>query len=401
MLGAIAEGATVVRGFLASEDCLATQAALEAMGVAIERQRDGLVRIAGVGAHGLRAPSNILDLGNSGTAIRLLMGLLAGQSFDSKLTGDASLQQRPMERVAAPLRQMGARIATANGGRPPVAISGGSRLRGIDYQLPMASAQVKSALLLAALFADGETTIRSPGPSRDHTERMLPAFGVTVERAGLSATVRGGTRLRGAAVAVPGDASSAAFLVVAALVLPDSEVRLDGVLLSPTRTAFLEVLRAMGGHVEARLEATDPEPVGSIVASSSALRGTTVDPALVPSLIDEVPALAAAAAFAEGPFTVTGAGELRVKESDRIAALAQGLAALGARVRELPDGLVVEGGAPLLGARVQSHGDHRIAMALSVAALAASGETEVEGAECVAVSFPGFYALVDRATGRA
>ena len=220
---------------------------------------------------------------------------------------------------------------------------------------------------------------------------------MTVQRDGLAASVRGGARRRGTEVAVPGDASSAAFLVVAALVLPESEVRLDGVLLSPTRTAFLDVLRAMGGRIEVLLEATDPEPFGSIVACSSRLRGIAVDPALVPSLIDEVPALAAAAAFAEGAFTVTGAGELRVKESDRIAALAEGLAALGARVRELADGLVVEGGARLRGARVRSHGDHRIAMALSVAALAAEGATEVEGAECVAVSFPDFYALLARA----
>jgi 3-phosphoshikimate 1-carboxyvinyltransferase len=230
---------------------------------------------------------------------------------------------------------------------------------------------------------------------------MLPAFGVPVERDGLAATVRGGARLRGTDVLVPGDASSAAFLVVAALVLPDSEVRLDGVLLSPTRTAFVEVLRAMGGRVLTRLEASDPEPIGSIVASSSELHGTTVDPALVPSLIDEVPALAVAAACARGTFTITGAGELRVKESDRIAALAEGLEALGARVRERPDGLVVEGGAALRGARVRSHGDHRIAMCLSVAALAAEGPTEVEGAGCVAVSFPEFFAVLDQATGRA
>jgi 3-phosphoshikimate 1-carboxyvinyltransferase len=230
---------------------------------------------------------------------------------------------------------------------------------------------------------------------------MLPAFGVHVGRGPLFATVRGGARLHGAQVQVPGDASSAAFLVVAALVLPDSEVRLDGVLLSPTRTAFLDVLRAMGARVEVRVEATEPEPVGSILASSSRLRGTAVDPALVPSLVDEVPALAAAAALAEGTFTVTGAAELRVKESDRIAALAEGLAALGARVRELPDGLEVEGGRALRGAGVRSHGDHRIAMALSVAALAAEGTTEVEGSDCVAVSFPGFYALLAEASGRA
>ena len=230
---------------------------------------------------------------------------------------------------------------------------------------------------------------------------MLPAFGVSLEREGLRARVRGGARLRGAEVVVPGDASSAAFLVVAALVLPDSHVELEGVLLSPTRTAFVDVLRAMGGRVEVRLVASEPEPIGSIVASSSALHGTTVDPAIVPALVDEVPALAAAAAFADGRFTVTGARELRIKESDRISALVEGLAAMGASVRELPDGLVIEGGRPLTGAAVRSHGDHRIAMALSIAALAASGATHVDGAACVAVSFPGFYALVEQATSRA
>jgi 3-phosphoshikimate 1-carboxyvinyltransferase len=399
ILGAMAEGETLVRNYSSAADCASTLACLRGLGVDV--RGDGTeVRIAGGGLSSWRAPAlPALDAGNSGSTLRMLAGALAGRPFRSVLTGDESLRRRPVERVAAPLRAMGATIRTTDG-KPPLTIEGG-RLTGLAYDLPVPSAQVKTAVLLAGLQADGATTVREPFPSRDHTERMLPAFGVAVEREGLSATVRGGARLRGTVVAVPGDASSAAFLVVAALVLPDSEVRLDGVLLSPTRTAFLEVLRAMGGRVEARLEATDPEPVGSILASSSPLRGTTVDPALVPSLIDEVPALAAAAAFAEGPFTVAGAGELRVKESDRIAALAQGLAALGARVRELPDGLVVEGGAPLLGARVQSHGDHRIAMALSVAALAASGETEVEGADCVAVSFPGFYALVDRATGRA
>lgn len=396
ILGAMAEGETRIRNYSSAADCASTLACLRGLGVEI--RRDGAdVAIEGRGVGAWRAPEAVLDAENSGSTIRMLAGALGGRPFRTVLTGDESLRRRPVERVAAPLRRMGATVLTTDG-RPPMTIEGG-RLRGLVHDLPVASAQVKTAVLLAGLQADGTTTVREPGPSRDHTERMLPAFGATVERAGLAATVRGGTRLRGAAVAVPGDASSAAFLVVAALVLPDSEVRLDGVLLSPTRTAFLDVLRAMGGDVEARLDATDPEPVGSIVARSSRLHGTTVDPALVPSLVDEVPALAAAAAFAEGPFTVTGAAELRVKESDRIRALVEGLAILGARVRELPDGLVVEGGARLRGARVRSHGDHRIAMALSVAALGADGATEIEGAECVAVSFPGFYALLEKARG--
>jgi 3-phosphoshikimate 1-carboxyvinyltransferase len=394
ILGAMAEGTTQVRNYSSAADCASTLSCLRGLGVAIDRQADA-VTIDGRGVDSWRAPSAVLDAENSGSTLRMLAGALAGRPFRSVMTGDVSLRRRPVERVAAPLRAMGATVLTSDG-KPPITIEGG-RLRGLTYDLPVASAQVKTAVLLAGLQAEGRTTVREPAPSRDHTERMLPAFGVRVEREGLAAAVHGGQRLRGTEVSVAGDASSAAFLVVAALVLPDSEVRLDGVLLSPTRTAFLDVLRGMGGRVEARLTATEPEPVGSILASSSSLTGTTVDPALVPSLIDEVPALAAAAAFARGRFTVSGASELRVKESDRIAALAEGLAALGARVRELPDGLVVDGGAPLRGTRVRSHGDHRIAMALSVAALAAEGATEVEGAECVAVSFPGFYELLERA----
>jgi len=398
LLGALAEGETRVRNYSSGADCASTLACLRELGVAI-RQEASAVTIAGGGPGSWRAPAAFLDAGNSGSTIRMLAGALAGRPFRSVLTGDESLRRRPLERVAAPLRAMGATVLTTDG-RPPMTIEGGG-LRGMTHDLPVASAQVKTALLLAGLQAEGVTTVREPAPGREHTERMLPLFGVSVRRERLSAAVSGGARLRGADVDVPGDASSAAFLVVAALVLPDSEVRLERVLLSPTRTAFLEVLRAMGGRVETRLEADDPEPVGSIVASSSRLHGTTVDPALVPSLIDEVPALAAAAAFAEGPLTVTGAGELRVKESDRIAALAEGLVALGARVREMPDGLVVERGAGLRGARVRSRGDHRIAMALAVAAMAAEGASEIEDSDCVAVSFPEFFAVLARGTGRA
>ncbi len=394
ILGAMAEGTTRIRNYSSAADCASTLSCVGGLGVGIDRQADA-VAIHGGGVDSWHAPAAVLDAENSGSTIRMLAGALAGRPFRSVMTGDESLRRRPVERVAVPLRALGATVLTSDG-KPPITIEGG-RLRGVAYDLPVASAQVKTAVLLAGLQAAGRTCVREPAPSRDHTERMLPAFGGRVEREGLAATVEGGQRLRAAEVVVPGDASSAAFLVVAALVLPDSEVRLDGVLLSPTRTAFLDVLRAMGGRIEARLATTDPEPVGSIVASSSSLSGITVDPALVPSLVDEVPALAAAAAFARGRFAVSGASELRVKESDRIAALAEGLGALGARVREMPDGLVVAGGAPLRGARVRAHGDHRIAMALSVAALAAEGTTEVEGAECVAVSFPGFYALLERA----
>jgi 3-phosphoshikimate 1-carboxyvinyltransferase len=396
ILGAMAEGETRVSNFSSASDCAATLACLRGLGVAI-RQDGSELAIAG-GLAGWRAPAAVLDAGNSGSTIRMLAGALAGRPFGTTLTGDASLRRRPLERVAAPLRAMGASVETTDG-KAPLAITGG-RLRGLAHDLPVASAQVKTAILLAGLQAEGRTTVREPMPSRDHTERMLPAFGVTVGRDGLAASVEGGARLRGTRVSVPADASSAAFLVVAALVLPDSEIRLPGVLLSPTRAAFLDVLRAMGGTIETTLTASEPEPVGTIVAKSSALHGVGVDPALVPSLIDEVPALAVAGAFAAGELEITGASELRLKESDRIAALASGLQALGARVRELPDGLVVTAGAKLRGTRVQSHDDHRIAMALAVAAVAAEGPTEIEGGKCVAVSFPEFYSLLAQAAGR-
>jgi 3-phosphoshikimate 1-carboxyvinyltransferase len=397
ILGAMAGDTTHILNYSSAADCASTLACLRGLGVPVLVEGTS-VAIHGRGPEAWRSPPAVLDAGNSGSTIRMLAGALAGRPFRATLDGDASLRRRPLERVAAPLRAMGATVRTTDG-RAPLTIEGG-KLRGMRHELPVASAQVKTAVLLAGLQAEGRTTVSEPSPSRDHTERMLPAFGVTVERDGLAATVTGGARLRGTTVLVPGDASSAAFLVVAALVLPDSELRLDGVLLSPTRTAFLEVLRAMGGKVEARVEAREPEPVGSIVASSSALEGTAIRPELVPSLVDEVPALAVAAAFAKGELRVTGAGELRLKESDRIAALASGLAAMGAGVQELPDGLVVEGGRRLRGAAVHSHDDHRIAMALSIAALAADGPTEIEGAECVAVSFPEFYDLVARGTGR-
>lgn len=397
LFGALAEGTTQIENYSSAADCTSTLECLRALGV--ESRRDGsTVTVQGRGPEAWTPPARDLDAGNSGTTLRLLAGALAGRPFRSVLTGDESLRRRPVERIAAPLRAMGATLHSTEG-KPPLTIEGG-RLRGITFAIPVASAQVKTAVLLAGLQAEGTTTVSEPAPSRDHTERMLPQFGVPVEREGLSAAVRGGSRLRGAEITVPSDISSAAFLVVAALVLPDSEVHLEGVLLSPTRSAFVEVLRAMGGQVETRLESTTPEPVGSIVARSSTLRGTSVNPALVASLIDEVPALAVAASLAEGTFTLTEAKELRVKESDRIAAIAEGLGRLGARVRELPDGLVIEGGAPLRGAAVRSHDDHRIAMAMAVAALAAEGSTEIEDAECATVSFPEFYDILGRGAGR-
>jgi len=401
MLGAIAEGTTVVRGFLASEDCLATQAALEAMGVAIERQPDGLVRIAGVGPHGLKVPSKILDLGNSGTAIRLLMGLLAGQRFDSKLTGDASLQKRPMERVASPLRQMGARIATADGGRPPVVVSGGARLHGIDYELPMASAQVKSALLLAALFADGPTTVRSPGPSRDHTERMLESMGVRLARTGQGSghtvTVTGPATLRGREVLVPADFSSAAFFIVAACLAARDGLLIENVGINPTRIGLLTILREMGARIELRNERNlGAEPVADLWVVQSALRGIVVDPELVPLAIDEFPILFVAAAAAEGETIVSGAEELRKKETDRIAVMARALEAVGVAVEERPDGARIVGGR-IGGGTVDSRGDHRIAMSFAVASLRAADPIEILNTAEVATSFPSFLEVAEAA----
>jgi 3-phosphoshikimate 1-carboxyvinyltransferase len=394
MLGAVAEGSTVVRGFLASEDCLATQAALEAMGVSIERQNDGVVRIEGVGARGLCAPRSTLDLGNSGTAIRLLMGLLAGQSFDSRLTGDASLKQRPMERVAAPLRQMGARIATSDGGRPPVAISGGASLHGIDYALPMASAQVKSALLLAALYANGTTTVRSPGPSRDHTERMLESMGVRLETstsgAGHTVSLTGPSTLRGREVLVPADFSSAAFFIVAACLAARDGLTIENVGMNPTRTGLLTILREMGADIELRNERNlGAEPVADIRVVQSDLRGIVVARELVPLAIDEFPILFIAADAAEGETVVSGAEELRKKETDRIAVMARALQALGVEVEERPDGARIVGGR-IRGGTVDSRGDHRIAMSFAVASVRASGPIDILSTAEVATSFPSF-----------
>ncbi len=395
ILGAIAEGETRLSNFASAADCASTLTCLQALGVSIERS-GASVSIQGRGFEQLTAPRAELDAGNSGSTLRMLAGVLAGRPFSSTLTGDESLRNRPVERVAAPLRAMGARL-TSTDGRPPLRIEGADHAP-LTWELPVASAQVKTAILLAGLQAEGQTTVSEPAPSRDHTERLLPLFGAPVERLGLTTSIRGRVRLHSAQLAVPGDVSSAAFLVVAAITRPGSEIRLDGVLLNPRRTAFLDVLRLMGAEIEVEHSgAGEAEPVGTIVARSSRLRGVEVAPEIVPALIDEVPALAVAASFAEGRFTVSGAGELRVKESDRLAALAEGLRAMGVQLEERTDGLVIGGGRPLHGAAVRSQGDHRIAMALAIAALGADGATEIADAECASVSFPEFYELLAQA----
>lgn len=397
LLGAIAVGTTEIGGFLEGEDCLATLGALAALGVDIEHEPGGALRVRGAGLAGLHAPPAALDLGNSGTSMRLLAGLLAGQEFDTVLVGDASLMSRPMERVAAPLRRMGADVSTRDG-KPPVTIRGGRRLQAADHRLEVPSAQVKSALLLAGLQAGGRTRIHEPAQSRDHTERMLRAFGVPVSADQGDVAVQGKALLQATRVEVPGDFSSAAFFIVAALIAGREPLRIRNVGVNPTRTALLDILRLMGAdiRIEALAEAAG-EPRADIVVHPGPLHGAVVPQALVPVAMDELPVLFAAAAVAEGETVVSGAGELRVKESDRLAAMAEGLAALGVHVVPGPDGLRVRGG-PVGGGQVDSRGDHRIAMAFAVLGARAEGPIVIDDVHNVATSFPGFTALA-RSTG--
>jgi 3-phosphoshikimate 1-carboxyvinyltransferase len=398
MLGSVAAGKTTVRGFLAGDDCLATRDALEALGVRIELDDRGTLSVWGRGADGLRQATGPLDFRNSGTAIRLMMGLLAGQPFASELTGDESLRRRPMERVAAPLRAMGAAVETTNG-NAPVHIGGGSSLHGIDYELPVASAQIKSALLLAALRATGRTTIKSPGPSRDHTERMLEMMGVQVEvdADGYAVSVEGPASLRGTAIDVPGDLSSAAFFIVGACLAAEQGLLIRNVGINPTRTGLLTILEAMGADIERRNPCNlGAEPVADLYVKKTPLRGILVPEDLVSLAIDEFPILFIAAAGAAGRTIVGGAGELRHKESDRIAAMARALAAVGASVEERADGLVIEGG-DLRGGIVDSEGDHRIAMALAVASVLSRGRIEIRNTDQVATSFPNFVEVAGTA----
>jgi 3-phosphoshikimate 1-carboxyvinyltransferase len=393
MLGAIAEGETLIHGFLDGDDCLATRAALEALGVRIHKYALQPVRIEGLGLHGLRAPAKVLDLGNSGTGIRLMAGLLAGQAFDSELTGDASLRQRPMERVAEPLRAMGARIETSDG-KPPMRVRGGSTLTGIELDLAVASAQVKSALLIAGLYATGRTTLRSPGPSRDHTERMLLGMGVELEQRaegqGHVVSIAGPATLRGREISVPGDFSSAAFFIVAGCIGAPDGLLIKNVGINPTRTGLLTILREMGADIELEAERRlGAEPVADQFVRLSELRGIDVPPELVPLAIDEFPILFVAAAAARGITRVSGAEELRKKETDRLAVMAAGLAAIGIGVEEQPGGLSVTGGR-VRGGSVDSGGDHRIAMSFAIASVLARAPIEILNTAEVATSFPNF-----------
>ncbi|MGH8029066.1 MAG: 3-phosphoshikimate 1-carboxyvinyltransferase [Arenimonas sp.] len=396
MLAAIAEGTSRITGFLEGEDTRATAAILGRLGVRIETPSPAERIVHGVGLHGLRGADGPLDCGNAGTGMRLLAGLLAGQQFDSVLVGDQSLSKRPMVRVTGPLTAMGAGFDVASGGFPPLRIHANKGLHGIDYQAPVPSAQVKSAILLAGLYADGETCVRELHPTRDYTERMLAAFGWPVEFSPGQARLTGGHRLLATDVAVPSDFSSAAFFLVAATLVPGSDLVLRQVGLNPRRTGLLDVLRAMGADIT--IEAVGEqggEAVGDVRVRAAELHGIEVPDSAVADMIDEFPALFAAAALAEGTTVVRGAAELRVKESDRIATMAAALRGLGVEIEETPDGAVIQGGS-LGGGNVDSHGDHRIAMALAVAAQRAAGTVRIANCANVATSFPGF---VDVSTG--
>lgn len=389
IFGALANGTSQVSGLLESGDVHSTEACLRSLGVHFERTGKKVI-VHGKGLHGLQAPAQILDCGNSGTTTRTLMGLLAGQKFDSTLTGDASIQKRPMKRAAEPLRKMGARIDLTRDEFAPLTIHG-TRLKGIEYELKIASAQVKTALLLAGLYADGETTLKGKIGSRDHTERMLPYYGVKLQTSPEYIKITRHETLLPKDIRVPGDPSSAAFWIAAAALVPHSVLEIQGVSLNPTRTGFIEVMKRMGLQIEIEETERDPEPIGNLLVRSSSLRGTRVTKDEIPTLIDEIPLLSVVASQAEGQTIVHGAEELRVKESDRLEALAINLRAMGVQIETFEDGFSVEGPQSLEGAKIQTFEDHRIAMSFSIASLIAQGETVIDLPECVGISYPNFY----------
>ncbi len=393
MLGALAEGTTQISSFLEGEDTLATLAAFRTMGVSITGPHQGQVTLHGVGLHGLQAPATPLYLGNSGTSMRLLAGLMSGQSFSVEMTGDNSLSRRPMRRVTEPLITMGARIETTSLGTPPLKITGGQSLQGIDYTMPVASAQVKSSLLLAGLYAKGETCVTEPAPTRDHTERMLRGFGYPVKREQQRVCIPGGGLLQATSIEVPADISSAAFFMVGASIAKDSELLLKHVGINPTRIGIITILRQMGANIRLQNEReVGGEPVADILVSASPLQGIHIPPEQVPLAIDEFPALFIAAAAAQGETVLTGAEELRVKESDRIQVMAEGLQTLGIDAQPTADGMVIQGG-QIQGGVVNSHGDHRVAMAFTIASLRAREPIIIEDCANVATSFPNFVPL--------
>lgn len=391
MFGAISQGTTEVTGFLQSADCLSTISCFRKMGVQIENE-EHRVLVHGNGMHGLKKPESVLDCGNSGTTTRLLSGILCAQNFDSVVTGDASIQKRPMDRILIPLTRMGARISSVSGnGCAPLQIQGSS-LHGIHYQSPVASAQVKSAILLAGLYAEGETRVTEPFLSRNHSELMLAHFGANVKTEGTTAVIQPAKELYACPVEVPGDISSAAFFLAAGLLVPGSEILIRNVGINPTRSGVLTVLQDMGADITpVNCQSRSGEPTADLLVRTSRLRGTTIAGAIIPTLIDEIPILALTACFAEGETVIRDAAELKVKESNRLRVMAEGLSAMGARVQETEDGMIIQGGSPLHGAVIDSRLDHRIAMTFAVAGLCADGETDILGAECVNISYPRFY----------
>lgn len=398
MFGALAEGQTVVTGFLQGEDSLNTMKAFQQMGVDIQMDAQQVITINGVGLYGLTAPDNDLYMGNSGTSMRLMSGILAGQVFDSVLTGDASLSKRPMKRVTDPLAEMGAMIATNENGRPPLRIMGMNSLSAIDYQMPMASAQVKSCVLLAGLYAKGHTRVRQPAPTRDHTERMLQGFGVALESNQNEVILGDARTLRGCEITVPADISSATFLMVAASISRDADITIQNVGMNPTRTGVVDILKLMGGNITISNERTiGGEPIADIQVSSADLKGISIPTELVPLAIDEFPALFIAAACAEGTTVLTDAEELRVKESDRIQVMADGLKTLGVDAQATQDGIVIQGkpqDAVFQSGHIDSHHDHRIAMSFSLTALRSQGDIRITQAETINTSFPGYTQLM-------
>ncbi len=399
ILGALAQGHTRITGYSQGEDCLNTLGVVRELGIDVQEIPEGL-DVFGKGLWGLSEPTNVLDCGNSGTGLRLLAGVLAGQKFFSVLTGDASLRSRPMGRVVKPLRQMGATISGRRGGDlAPLAIQGGA-LQAVRYESPVASAQIKSCVLLAGLFAEGTTTINEPMKSRDHSERMLGYLGIPLQVEGCTVHVQGQQAFEGKPITVPGDISAAAFFLVAASIVPDSEVLLTGIGLNPERTGVLDVLLAMGADIAIlNTREESGEPVGDLRVRGTRLTGTAIGPELIPKTIDELPILCVAAALADGETRITGAQELRVKETDRIHAMAVELARIGVELEEQPDGLIIQGGATLRGAMCQSYGDHRVVMSLAIAGLVAKEPVVIKDVDCVETSFPGFHSkLLDLLT---
>ena len=393
MLGALASGTTHITGFLMGEDCLSTIDCFRKMGVSIDVS-DKEVVVEGVGLHGLTAPKSELYTGNSGTTTRLLSGILAGQSFTSTMNGDASIQKRPMGRVMKPLREMGASIEGRDDNFCPLTMHP-SELHGIEYRLPVASAQLKSAILLAGLYAEGQTTVIEPAPSRDHTERMFRALGVEIETNGNVITLEPPEDLHAVDIAVPADISSAAFFLVAGAIVPGSELTIRNVGVNPTRTGILDVLRSMGADITESNFRDDAEPVCDLTVRHSRLHGTEIGGAIIPRLIDELPVIAVAAAFAEGETVIRDAQELKVKESNRIAAMVAELTKAGVDVEETDDGMIIRGGNPVHGGQINSYLDHRIAMAFAIAALSADGDTIIHDSQCVDVSYPEFFEILD------